>query len=273
MFQRIFHLFKGKLSYSQMKPTTDHEEIVIETHLAENADPNLGDPDKYYEFHESAQIPFLNELYIQIFGKKNDGICVEVGAYDGKTCSNSFGLAKRGWRCFLIEPIEEFAAIATAEHEELGNVRVFNLAMHSFITDLILYVAGPLTTSSTELYSEYERLDWSKQNLPEAPLERSVKADTLNNFIATHLPGENIDVLIIDVEGSEFEVMQGFDLNLHKPKMVIIELPDFHPDLNYRKDVARSIFLYFISNGYLVVYKDAINTCFLSMEAWMALES
>lgn len=173
----------------------------------------------------------------------------------------------------MIEPIEEYAAKAKEEHRYRDNVKVFNLALHSFGTELTLYVAGPLTTSFTELYSEYEELDWSRPNLPANPIERKVKAETLNEFIAAHLPGQGIDVLIIDVEGAEYEVMQGFDLNMHRPKMVIIELPDFHPDLNHRKDIARRIFLRFIQNNYIVVYKDAINTCFLANETWMALES
>ena len=265
------------------KVPSDLKQSSNENILHKNIDENLSQlvrsrsaqenqVDKYFEFHESVQIPFLNELYIQIFGEKSEGLCVEVGAFDGKTCSNSLGLAKRGWECLLIEPISEYAERASAEHIGRNNVVVFNQAIHSFATQLEIYTAGPLSTSSTELYEEYRELDWARTNLPETPDIRLVQADTLNNFIATHLNDRTIDVLIIDVEGGELEVMEGFDLNFHKPKMVIIELPDFHPSLNYRKNVARQIFLEFIECEYLVVYKDAINTCFLSRDAWMALK-
>lgn len=228
---------------------------------------------KYFEFDESVQIPFLNELYIQIFGEKDKGLCVEVGAFDGKTCSNSIGLAMRGWQCYLIEPIKEYAERAKSEHNGRENVIVFNQAIHSFATQLAIYNAGPLSTTSAELYKEYGELDWAKTNLPETPDIHTIQADTLDSFISAHLIGQKIDVLIIDVEGGEFEVMAGFDLSRHKPKMVIIELPDFHPSLNHRKDEARKIYLRFIESDYYVVYKDAINTCFLSGDAWRSLKT
>ena len=237
-----------------------------------NSSPEFTQVGKYYEFHESVQIPYLNELYIQIFGEKSDGLCLEVGAFDGKTCSNSIGLAKRGWQCYLIEPIKEYAERAKMEYVNNENVIVFNLAIHSFETQLAMYTAGPLSTSSTKLYREYGKLDWAKTNLPEKPEIQIVQAVTLDNFISAHIGGQEIDVLIIDVEGGELEVMEGFDLILHKPKMVIIELPDFHPSLNYRKNEARQIYLKFIESDYLVVYKDAINTCFLSGEVWRSLK-
>jgi hypothetical protein len=32
---------------------------------------------------------YLNELYLKIFGYRSDGYFVEIGAYDGKTFSNT----------------------------------------------------------------------------------------------------------------------------------------------------------------------------------------
>ena len=43
------------------------------------------------------QIPNLADIYLENFGYKRDGYFVEVGAYDGVSWSNTFGLAAIGW--------------------------------------------------------------------------------------------------------------------------------------------------------------------------------
>jgi hypothetical protein len=54
-----------------------------------------------------------------------------------------------------------------------------------------------------------------------------VRATTLNEVLARHT-GE-IDVVSIDVEGAEFDVLEGFEIRRFRPVMLIIEdLPFTH---------------------------------------------
>ena len=40
----------------------------------------------------------------------------------------------------------------------------------------------------------------------------------------------DFDVFILDVEGYEEEILKGFSLDYYKPKIIVIEIPDEHPD-------------------------------------------
>ena len=51
---------------------------------------------------------FLEDKYInELFSNKNNGVCIDVGAYDGITGSNSFLFEQNGWNCLCIEPIPD----------------------------------------------------------------------------------------------------------------------------------------------------------------------
>ena len=44
---------------------------------------------------------FLNTLFPQ----QHIGVCIEVGAYDGTSGSNTYFFEKKGWRALCVEPI------------------------------------------------------------------------------------------------------------------------------------------------------------------------
>lgn len=179
----------------------------------------------------------------------------------------------QGWDVFLIEPVSKYADLASKLHEARRNVRIFSHAISNDDSGICLNVAGTLTTSNNELYNEYKELDWAKANLPETNEKIMVNSMTLDSFIENNLPDTQIDILIIDVEGSERDVINGFDLKKYMPKMIIIELPDFHPDIKFGRNEARKIYQLLCDTGYIVIYKDAINTCFLLGEVWQNLDN
>src|ERR671923_2099072 len=69
-------------------------------------------PPQYGRFAvvDSCQIPNLGFLLDFFFGDVAVGTFVEVGAFDGYTYSNTWGLAAAGWRGFYIEPVASHAA-------------------------------------------------------------------------------------------------------------------------------------------------------------------
>ena len=51
---------------------------------------------------------FLEDKYLsKFFDKEYKGTCVDVGAYDGISGSNSYFFEKNGWDCLCIEPVPE----------------------------------------------------------------------------------------------------------------------------------------------------------------------
>ncbi|MCX8505445.1 MAG: hypothetical protein ORN98_02375, partial [Alphaproteobacteria bacterium] len=59
----------------------------------------------YYPMANDCQIKDLAKHYENLFGKKDKGVFVEIGAFDGQEVSNTAGLADLGWRGVYVEPV------------------------------------------------------------------------------------------------------------------------------------------------------------------------
>jgi hypothetical protein len=72
----------------------------------------------------------------------------------------------------------------------------------------------------------YSGLDWSagyhSGEVVEAPLR------TLDHFLTTVGASPGFEVLVIDVEGLEWEVLLGFSALRWRPRVVIVEIEDTH---------------------------------------------
>jgi FkbM family methyltransferase len=221
----------------------------------------------FYEQVSNCQITNLSYLYSLFIGDKSNGYFVDVGAYDGRSISNTWGLARRGWRGIMIEPVHEFAEKCRRNHQENSGVTVIECAVGSRDNSIIqLSFADTLTTGNSVLLSEYERLDWSKHAITKRKLQ--VESRTLDSILNEYLAPVNFDVLSIDVEGFESEVLVGFNLRKWQPKMLVIELVETHPDLESIRHESADIFRQILDAGYFVVYKDHINTIFVQKVIW-----
>jgi FkbM family methyltransferase len=220
----------------------------------------------FFEFDNSVQIPFLNEIYLRVFGSKYVGSVVDVGAYDGKTLSNCYGLILRGWSALLIEPVNEHFQKLLENLEHRQNCTFRNVALGASLGSGVIFKAGALSTLNPDLIEEYKKFDWSK-NAIEGDDQR-VDISTLDIELKHFLGDKSLDLLIIDTEGYETQVMEGFTISEWKPKMLIIELADFHPDIETTRLDHKRLYQSILDAGYVVIYKDAINTMFLEGTFW-----
>ena len=100
----------------------------------------------------TCQIELLPEIFSQIFQEKTDGYFVEVGAFDGYTYSNTWGLSELGWSGLMIEAIPEYADKCRKMHEFHPGIKVVNEIAGSG-QSVVMYKAGEYST-----YSELFRL-------------------------------------------------------------------------------------------------------------------
>jgi FkbM family methyltransferase len=200
-------------------------------------------------------------------GEKVDGKYVEVGAYDGIFVSNTWGLAEKGWYGILVEPIPRLAQLCRENYADKPKVKVIETAVGPpGMGEVSLYLAGTLTTANFDTFTEYSHIDWAVNSLTEK--KTSVPCSTLDEILNSQQVAPDFELLVVDVEGYETEVFEGFDLQRFRPKMMIVELTDTHPDLasTSHKDAALSTLI--LNNGYRIVYKDAINTVFVRNDIW-----
>ena len=84
-----------------------------------------------YKRSKSCQIPTLSEIYQKEFKGKTSGIFVDVGAYDGHTFSNTWGLAVAGWRGVCFEPVPGYADQCREQYKYYPGVKVIEAAAGS----------------------------------------------------------------------------------------------------------------------------------------------
>jgi FkbM family methyltransferase len=138
---------------------------------------------------------------------------VDVGANEPEKGSQTWFLEQQGWRGVLVEPQARFA-------EKLRQARprsvVFQVACGApgHPEQMTLYIAESATHSSLG------------KNLVEASTKyldtEMVRVMTLDAVLA-EAGNPAIDFISIDVEGTQLDVLRGFSMQRHRPKLLFIE--------------------------------------------------
>ena len=155
-----------------------------------------------------------DQLVWSFFGRKTTGVFVEVGAILPHVCSQTWLLEQNGWRGILIEPQEEFYKLLRQERK---NSLVWRAACSS-----------PGKRGAARLYwpADHSGMATLEMNVDDAHVryDRSeeVPVVTLDDIlVSAHRP--SIDLLSLDVEGTELDVLEGFDLAAYRPKLILME--------------------------------------------------
>jgi FkbM family methyltransferase len=222
---------------------------------------------EFFTSQSSCQIPNLGMLYSKFLGEREFGTFVEIGANDGISCSNTWGLAERGWTGFMVEPIPKSALACKENHRNHPRVNTYQYAIGNLDgINLKLTLAGMLTTANPDLHAEYLLTEWATPFVTSE--EVVIQSKKLDTFLVEIGIEKGFDVLVVDVEGFESQVFAGFSLSLWCPKMLIVELADTHPDLNSTSKVDARLGKVIVGTGYSIVYKDCINTVFIRDDVW-----
>lgn len=208
-----------------------------------------------YKTSPTCQIPGLAQIYLDVFGYKTDGAFVEVGAYDGVSYSNTYGLAHIGWRGLYIEAVFEYYKKCLDTHREHARVEV----IHECVGDgspSNVYIGKEYTTTLHDFAVTAKQV-WGAQYSG----VQQMPTTTLNNILRDKWIGA-MDLMVIDVEGSELNVLHGLSMFCWMPKMVIIEVHEKHqnPIFNGSADIINN---YFSHYEYDKIYSDDCNNIYV----------
>jgi FkbM family methyltransferase len=185
-----------------------------------------------------------DRLLAQLFADKRDGACVEVGANDGVTGSNTLFFEQLGWRCVLVEPNPDLAALLRSTR----SAHVFECAASRAEGRAVLQLAegGPLAHAVSAIGDDKHARAHGFQSRPV-----EVRTRTLDAILdeAGFSPG--FEFLTLDVEGHEFEALGGMTLGHWRPRLVIVEDNTRFGDARVRQHLARS--------GYARVRRTGVN--------------
>jgi len=175
---------------------------------------------------------FLDNKLDNLFNQKKEGFFIELGANNGLLQSNTAFFEKnRNWSGILIEP-----NIKNYEFCKLNrpNSICYNYACVSDdFTDEFIY--GDFNLEPNDQISLMSSVNGERLNISNNLIK--VPVSTLTNILDMQaIP--KIDLLSLDVEGYEYSVLKGLNLNKYKPTYIVIEIYhfDFTKIVSYLKD-------------------------------------
>ena len=148
------------------------------------------------------------------FKKRKNGIYIDVGCHQPFLNNNTYRLYKRGWIGINIDLDFNSVELFKFFRKKDTNIQCA-ISNKSETKDLFFYHnRSPVNTLSAV----------SGHNAKEI---RKINTQTLNEIIQnTKFKDKKIDYISIDVEGTELDVLMGFDLEKYRPDLVVLEFID-----------------------------------------------
>jgi len=167
-----------------------------------------------------------------LFGDQTTGFFIEAGAFDGYHHSVTYPFEAIGWHGLLVEPTPDRfqQCLARRPHSRVVNSALSRRDSQGVTDHWIVQDQYGGVLSYSKPTPEH------LQAIGNATRSRvSVQLTTLDDLLADH--HSEIDLCVIDVEGAELDVLDGFDLTRFKPRVLMIE------DNSRGQDVALAAFM------------------------------
>jgi FkbM family methyltransferase len=188
-----------------------------------------------------------SEMVWQFFAGRTDGFFVDVGANEPQRGSQTWFLEERGWGGILIEPQ---ARLCERLRQARPKSQVFQVACGA-------PGAPPEMTFFTAVTPGHSGL---VKNLVDATTNyvgtEMVRVTTLDAILA-EAGNPAIDFVTMDVEGTQFDVLRGFSLQRHRPKLLLVE--DHLYDLKAHRYLGRA--------GYRLAKRTGLNNWYVPKES------
>jgi FkbM family methyltransferase len=193
---------------------------------------------------------------------KTDGYFVEVGAFDGINWSNTYGLVQLGWSGLYFEPNPEIYNSLLYNHGKNNKLAMIKKAISNYSGTATLYKAGSVSTIKRETKELYLDLPEFAHGEIHAGETIEVEVATLDEELDRLSVPAPFDLLVIDVEGSEVDVLEGFSIEKYMPTLAIIEAHEKFRDERLSAK-SQDINKYMDNAGYEKIYSDHINSIYI----------
>jgi FkbM family methyltransferase len=203
---------------------------------------------------------FLDDKLIEeYFDSGYIGGCIDVGATNGVDINNTKHFEENGWYCLCVEPNPN-----SFEKLKINRKNSVNFAISDFNKDLVDFTIVNLNNNSVESEGAISSLNIDKRLYQEhlnmgfnlTVKNIKVSARTLDYCIENYYKYDKIDFLDIDTEGTELDVLKGFDINRWQPKLIVVEnnyniiseVENYLKQFDYIKDKRVGVNEYYIKN-------------------------
>ncbi|MFA6601250.1 MAG: FkbM family methyltransferase [Candidatus Paceibacterota bacterium] len=210
-------------------------------------------PAKEYEnqsYSQEGEDMVLNK----IFGGKNRGFYVDVGAHHPYRFSNTYFFYKKGWRGINIDPNPGTVALFSKKRPRDINLEI-GISSKNGTMKYYEFSEPALNSFSEALSQERNRLSGCRiVFIKEVPVVRLDKV--LDENIRD---GQTIDFMSIDVEGHELEVLKSNNWSKYRPTVILVEILDF----DMIRPSQSEIFNLLVSLGYKLYAKTGLTNIFI----------
>jgi FkbM family methyltransferase len=180
-------------------------------------------------------------ILLDYFASIPSGFFVEVGAYHPFDLSVSWPFERIGWKGILVEPIPEYAE---------------QLRQNRSATVVECACASPTAPNTATLTFDggFSSMTNGRKHKTEAMSTETitVKCRTLDSVLKENKV-KKINLLSIDVEGFEYDVLQGLSLNTYTPDLIFLE-----DHMHYLHSHS-----YLTNNGYKLVRRTGVNNWYI----------
>jgi len=149
------------------------------------------------------------------------GFYVDVGCNHPKLFSNTYGLYRKGWRGICIDTNQDLVDLYALR-------RPRDQAVQALVSDELgerdfHYVENDvLSTTETAFLEEYR-----KEGL--AIDVRRLKPRSLGDILDSVQAPVDFDLLSVDTEEHDLQVLRSLDLNMYRPRLIVVEDESFDP--------------------------------------------
>ena len=170
------------------------------------------------KFKKSYSYGGLDLLLNHLYRNHTTGVYVDVGCHHPLEGNNTYLLHKKGWEGINIDldpySIETFNFFRPKDFNINSAV-----ADKKKLVDLFFYHhRSPINTINTFIH---------KSRIKKSSQIKKIETNTLDNIIEeSPYKDRKINLLSIDVEGSEMDILKGFNLRKYCPDVVVIEFLD-----------------------------------------------
>ena len=193
------------------------------------------------------------ETLVRAFFKdRTGGFFLDVGASHFQKDSTTYYLEKHlGWRGIAIDALEEFRSDYERHRKSTQFFAFFVTNRAETAKEFYVYTRDTrISSGSLEQLRGLPRVKdryIKKTAVPTITLDRLLSAQAV----------QKVDFLSMDIEGSEPEALEGFDIERYRPELICIEVQTY---------TRERLFQYFASHGYVPIERyrpvDAVNHYF-----------
>ncbi|MEM9920223.1 MAG: FkbM family methyltransferase [Bacteroidota bacterium] len=183
----------------------------------------------YYRLYKKESFPSVGHL-LNVYGRARSEVSfLQIGANEGSTEDPLYPhIRLRNWKGILVEPLAEEFKLLKHNYQNNPGLIFENVAIADREESRTLYTIDKTTGEVPFWVSKLSSFDPSipqqvKQSFPNAVvIEKQVPCTTIENLLNKHNLG-NLQVLVIDAEGYDFEIIKTVNWDNVQPELVIFE--------------------------------------------------